>query len=346
MRKILLILIILFVGAVAYKKISTDKNNEPTQVNKIAKVRVKQYTTSNTNLELQLTGVTQAGKVVDLRARTAGTIASIKIKEGTLLKQGDELFALSQDDRLNNLKQAEADVDYARSRYNNSVKLNKRNFKSKTAVDNDLANLRRAQAALKKAKLDIEYTNIKSPFDGVLQEVFIEAGDYLKIGDNIAKIIQTNPFLVVANVTEKQINQVKLGSAAVIKTINGKEFLGEVSYISKIADPRTRTFKVEALIYGEDTQFFEGMTVQIAIPLDNVNGHLIKQSFLVLDDDGIIGIRAVEQDIVKFYPVQLIKETPNGVWVGDLPDTVNIITNGQAYVRKGSKVQAVAESLY
>ncbi len=67
--------------------------------------------------------------------------------------------------------------------------------------------------------------------------------------------------------------------------------------------------------------------------------HLLPQSALTLDDAGRLGVRTVApDDTALFMPVSLLRDTVDGVWVADLPDTVNVIVTGQEYVIDGVAV--------
>ncbi len=67
----------------------------------------------------------------------------------------------------------------------------------------------------------------------------------------------------------------------------------------------------------------------------------ISPGILVLDDNGVVGVRAVENGVVHFLPVQIISDGPDGMWVGGLPDHLNVITIGQQFVGDGARVIAV-----
>jgi multidrug efflux system membrane fusion protein len=59
---------------------------------------------------------------------------------------------------------------------------------------------------------------------------------------------------------------------------------------------------------------------------------------LTLDDDGRIGVRVAESGVARFYPITIIREEVDGVWVGGLPDSASVIVVGQEFVRDGRAV--------
>ena len=114
---------------------------------------------------------------------------------------------------------------------------------------------------------------------------------------------------------------------------------GRVTFLSRSADELTRTFRVEVTVENPDLAISDGQTAEILIAADGRLAHLIPQSSLTLDDDGLIGVRTVNPDnVVRFYPITVLRDTANGVWVDGLPETVDIITVGQEFVVDGVSV--------
>jgi multidrug efflux system membrane fusion protein len=74
------------------------------------------------------------------------------------------------------------------------------------------------------------------------------------------------------------------------------------------------------------------------VPLKNLKAHLIPSYLLSLNDLGDLGIKIVNENIVRFIDIQIIEDTSEGIWVAGLPDSVTIITVGQEYVMDGQKI--------
>ena len=74
--------------------------------------------------------------------------------------------------------------------------------------------------------------------------------------------------------------------------------------------------------------------------LRDMPGHLLPQSVLTLDDEGVLGVRTVEDGVVAFYPVTIVSDTREGVWVTGLPVISEVITVGQENVTAGQAVDA------
>jgi multidrug efflux system membrane fusion protein len=158
------------------------------------------------------------------------------------------------------------------------------------------------------------------------------------------QVIDYNPILVTGQISEQEIRKVKTGvkSQAILST--GERVSGLVSYISKTADKKTRTFRVEVRIENPDFKIKDGITTELFIPTQKVIAHLIPPSSLTLDSEGRIGIRHINKDNnVLFSSVEIIGDEGELVWVTGLSEKVIIITVGQEFVVEGQKVNYTLE---
>lgn len=197
-----------------------------------------------------------------------------------------------------------------------------------------------ASAALAAAEKEIARLTISAPFDGLLESDTAELGSLLQPGALCATIIQLNPVKLVAFVPETEVDHVSLGAPARARLAAGdRELEGKVTFLSRSADPTTRTFRVEIAVPNDDLTIRDGQTAEIAIAAEGVQAHLVPQSALTLNDEGTLGLRLVDaEDIVSFAPVTLIRDTREGVWVTGLPEEADIIVLGQEYVIAGVRV--------
>ena len=86
----------------------------------------------------------------------------------------------------------------------------------------------------------------------------------------------------------------------------------------------------------------EGVTAELKLELGRLKAHFLTPAVLTLSDKGELGVKVVDQDnIVRFHTVQLIDDTPEGMWLTGLPDEAELIVVGQEFVRTGQKVEGV-----
>ena len=191
------------------------------------------------------------------------------------------------------------------------------------------------------------YPKVKAPFDGYLETFSVKEGDYLNTGAVCATIIDPDPMRLIGEVSEKEINFVKVGAKAEAELISGKKVEGVVSFVSTSANKGTRTFRVEIDVKNSDRSIRDGVSAQIAIEGDTILAHRISPSILMLGDAGELGIRTVnEDDQVEFKEIEILEDSMEGIWITGLPKKTRIITIGQEYVFQGQtvNVKEISES--
>lgn len=183
------------------------------------------------------------------------------------------------------------------------------------------------------------YPKIVAPFSGYLETLRVEEGDFLNTGSVCAALIDPDPMLVVADIAEKDIAQVQLGSKASAKLISGRYISGEVTFIASSADKNTRTFRVEISVDNKDRTIRDGVSAEIYIKGKEEPAHKISPAILSLNDQGKLGVRTVTSDNrVEFKEINILEDTNSGMWVSGLDEDARIITLGQEYVFQGQTV--------
>lgn len=195
-----------------------------------------------------------------------------------------------------------------------------------------------AQAAVENAEREISKLTISAPFAGLLESDTAELGALLQPGAACATLIQLDPIKLVGFVPETQVDRITVGAVGGARLTGEREVRGRVTFLSRSADPLTRTFRVELEVPNTDLSIRDGQTVEIAIASDGADAHLLPGSALTLDDQGRLGVRVAEDGIARFVPVSLIRDTMDGVWVNGLPTTADVIVVGQEYVTDGVPV--------
>ena len=187
--------------------------------------------------------------------------------------------------------------------------------------------------------VELNRTEVKAPFSGFIEKI-VKPGNLLNRGETCAVIIELDPITFIAEVPEAEIQQVIKGQKVLIELVTGESISSNLSFVSKSDTPSTRSFRVEAQIKNSSGLIRDGITGTMHIITNEILAHKISPSILLLSDDGIIGIRAVDDDnAVQFIPVKIIEDTQDGVWVTGIPNFTKIIVLGQGFVENGQNVQ-------
>ena len=153
-------------------------------------------------------------------------------------------------------------------------------------------------------------------------------------------MIEIDPLLVVGDVPETQAASMKVDAGDPRGWCRARRSAGHIRYVSRDADPQTRTYHLEMTLPNPKLDVRSGLSAELHVGAGSGPAHLAPVSALVLDSAGRQGVRYVTGDgRVAFAPVTVLEETKDGVWVTGLSGAVELITVGQSYVADGQKVR-------
>ncbi len=303
-------------------------------------VRGMESVASERRLFLKVRAQTQANRMVQVRSEVQGRVEAIPGEKGTRVEAGDLLCQVAVDTRDADLSQARADLKSARLEYEGLLDLKNRGLQSDINVARAEAALASARARVKQAELALEKTKIVAPFAGVVDSQPVEVGDYLSVGQVCVTLMEIDPMLVTGRVAEKNIGKLELGDDVEVELITGETMSGTISFIGRAPDTATRTYPVEVTVPSPGDNIRAGLSAEMRVPTGREIAHLISPASLVLSDEGVVGVRIVDDaDTVRFRPVEVVSEGPDGVWVNGLPERVRLITVGQEEVFDGQIVR-------
>ena len=306
------------------------------------RVRAHVIHAQQTNRSTTIRGQTQNKRTVVTRAQIPGTLVNRPVERGDVVEKGDLLCRLSEDDRPALLAEARDTMAQAEIEHEGSQRLSKDGFQSETAIAQAKTRLTSAKARLMQARLNSQRTQIKAPFDGVIEDIHVNEGDYVTPGTGCATVVDLNPMLVVGRVPEKLVDRFRPGGPASARLSTGIEVNGAITFVGRLSDPATRTYEFEIQIENPDNRIPSGITATIEVPTDRVLAQQVPPSVLALNDDGQLGVRAVDDSgVVQFHIIEVVSDDDHGVWVTGLPDVATIITVGQELVVHGELVDVV-----
>jgi membrane fusion protein, multidrug efflux system len=247
-----------------------------------------------------LTGNTAAINTVDLVARVQGFLASIDYTDGVGVNKGAQLFTIEKDTYQAQLDQAKANLESAKAgevnakaNYQRQSTLAKQDFASQATLDSARASYEQAvgstlasQASLEVANINLGYTTILAPFDGVVTTHLVDVGSLVGVSGptKLATIVQLNPIYVNFNVSEAQVLQVKQNFAKQGRTLSNAEFQtipveiglqgeegyphkGHIDYVAPQVDPSTGTLSVRGVFENKDRGLLPGFFARVRVPI-------------------------------------------------------------------------------
>ncbi|MBU6296999.1 MAG: efflux RND transporter periplasmic adaptor subunit [Alphaproteobacteria bacterium] len=309
----------------------------------VPSVRVAALTAVLRDATITVKGRTQALHSVDVRAEVEGVVKALHFEKGDRVKQGQVLCEIKLNDRGAKAAQAKAQMAQAAKELQVAEDLYKEGFRSKTQLAQAQASYEAAKAGASTMDIQLANTMIRAPFDGVVDDRYVDVGDYMRVGDKCAMVIAPEPFLAVGTLSEEEVGEVVVGDEASATLVTGETVKGHVRFVSDHADEATRTFRVEVELPNPDNKLRDGVSADIHIPVKRLYAQKISPGILVLDDSGVVGVRTVKNGVVRFMPVHIISDGPGGMWVSGLPNLVNVITVGQEFVTDGEHVRSVMD---
>ena len=284
-------------------------------------------------------GQTEADRRVDVRSQIDAKVTKIAIARGEVVEKDQLLVQLATDDRLAILNQAQAVVTQRELEYQAAVRLNEKGFRAETSTAQAKAALQIALADQRRAEILLSNTRILAPFDGIVETLPVELGAFVEKGGTVATIVDRNPMIVVANISEREINNVAVGSKARARLVDGTRVDGVITFVGQTAEMETRTFRVEMETPNTTGALRDGMTSELQLPVEHTRAHFLTPAILALGDDGTLGVRTVDDnDIVRFVKLTIVGNSPKGIWVTGLGSSARVISVGQEFVVPGERV--------
>ncbi|MEM8499170.1 MAG: efflux RND transporter periplasmic adaptor subunit [Pseudomonadota bacterium] len=330
------------VSAIAPQQMAQPQAMSDETASSVNRVRVAVLDSQLRTREVVLRGRTESKRIVDVKAEIAGSIVSRPVERGMQVSAGDLLCEVAVDDRAVSLQEARAALETARIELQGSQKLKEKGLLSDVSIAKVEARKAAALAHVHRQELYLAKTRIIAPFSGVVEDLHMNVGDYAVSGAPCATLIDLDPMLVHADVTEAEVETLMQGQLVAGSTSVGRALAGMVSFVGKRSDPVTRTYPVEVTVANQDYSIRSGLTVSVRIGVESVAAHKVASSLLTLNDSGEMGLRTLDgSNRVVFSPIEILEDGVEGLWITGLPDTVNLITVGQEYVSLGEFVEPV-----
>ncbi|WP_341861959.1 efflux RND transporter periplasmic adaptor subunit [Gymnodinialimonas sp. 57CJ19] len=279
-----------------------------------------------------------------IRAEASGEISELLVSMGDYVEEGTLIARISSERAEAQLVQAQQEVTRTQRDLENAQTLLERGVATVDRVEQARSAFTQAAAQLTAAEEALADMAIVAPFAGRIEALDIDTGEFVQAGAEIGRIVDNSPLTVSFRVPQQALGSLESGLPANVTFITGETREATVTFVGTAAAQSTRTFLAEVSLPNEDGAIAAGISAEITIPTAEVTAHFLSPSIVSLSPDGQLGIKAVDaENIVRFYPIEIVRAEINGIWVSGLPDEIDLITVGQGYVSDGEEVRPQVE---
>ena len=315
----------------------------------------------------EFTGRFEAVERVEIRPRVSGYISTVNFVQGREVTKGDVLFVIDQRPYEAALKQAQAQLEQARSQLTLAISeqdrankllaahaISREELESRdAALEQGHANVAGAQAAVDTAELNLSFTRVTAPITGVVSRAEITAGNLVTSGQTLlTTVVSVDPIYVSFQGDEQGflnfMNFARKGGEAEathpvfvgLANETGYPHQGSIAFVDNEIDGATGTVRVRGRLDNHDREFTPGMFARVKVTGAKTFPALLINASAVGTDQGLKYVlrvgsdNTVEYRQVKLGPVvdglQVVRE---GLNVGD-----TIVVNGLQHVRPGMTI--------
>ena len=340
--------IVLGTGFLAYQHLMPHENKEMKEAPKEAGNRqskalnVRAVVLSQQGLTdgIFVSGSLVPDEEVNLSFESSGKITDIFFKEGTHVEKGELLAKINDAPLQADLRKKQAQVKLMQDRLFRAKALLEKEAVSKEAFQEAEANLAALEAEIEGVEAQIEQTELRAPFSGIIGLRQVSVGAYATTTTEVATLTKTAPLKVEFNVPERYAGMLPEGTELTftaegdLTTRNAKVYASD----SRV-DPETRTFAIRAIYPNANGKLIPGRYVNVNLVTQRFDNTLAVPSEAIVSEMGIDKVFVCKNG--KAQPVEIAKGLRTDAMVQVLRGLVpgdTVITSGTMQLRSGQNV--------
>ncbi|PLX98525.1 MAG: hypothetical protein C0623_12690 [Desulfuromonas sp.] len=318
---------------------TTEKPRE-----KSVPVHVQTVTKNDLDERFSLPGSLEAMVDLSLAAEIAGPVDWIGPTEGSRLVKDEVILTIDSVSQKANLERALVDAEMQQANMRRLENLVAKNLVSRREYDNSVTAYETARQNLKLARIALNKSSVRAPIAGVLDKRFVERGEYVKVGDPVAVIVQVDRLKVLVDVPEKDVRSLHVGEVVdvlqtQIDTGETIKRIGKLVHLAYNADPVTRTYLAKFEVDNHDRQLRPGMIVRIEALRRTLKDAIAVPLYALIDNDGRKVVFVEEQGRAQMRPVEIGRVVRDQVVVqSGLEAGENLIIKGHQLLSDGMPV--------
>jgi membrane fusion protein (multidrug efflux system) len=275
-------------------------------------------------------------------AKVGGEVREILVEEGDDVARGQILARLDGDRLRLEKNQAESNLRKLQRDYQRNVDLKEKGLISEGDFEKIQYEMESLQASFELAALELDYTEIKAPIDGVVSERFVKIGNTIEINEQTFQVTSLEPLVSYLHVPEREYRRIDPNQTANIEidALAGISFEAIVARVSPVVDPATGTFKITIEVSDPSRRLKPGMFGRINIVYDSHTMALQIPRSAIIEEAGESAVFVVTDDTAEKRIIRTGYSDDGNVEILEgLTDDDEIVIVGQLNLKTGSKVQ-------
>jgi len=296
---------------------------------------------------------------VKVGAEVEGTIKKLSVDEGAIVKKGDLLLEIDDEKFRLEVEESDAMLTEALRRLENSqATLNRMTRLYKEGVIGQQnyddaktqtlligANVENIKARLNRFKKSLKDTRVIAPIDGVVSERKISVGEYVKVGAEMFRIVDSNPLKLAFTIPENSAGEIKIGQKVQVQSpaFADQTVQGKIYFINPKVDIETRTVEAKAWVDNPEYKLKPGLFVNVKTVLAERTALVLPESS-VLVREGKNLVMTVVDNKIRYKPI-----TPGVRFDGkvEIRDGINpedrVIISGRSEITEGTAVEIIGK---
>ena len=289
-----------------------------------------------------LPAVVEPNQIVTVAAEVAGRVERISPREGALVQGGDLLMQLNTDLLQAEFERAQAQAKNDQTEFERQQGLVKGGAAPTRELDRAATDLAVSQANLQEVQARLQRTRIVAPARGVLNDLPVEQGEYVQAGNPVAQIVQTDIVKVAVYVPERDVAFFSPGQTVeILADIKGRQqpFEGTITFISSVADARTRSTRMEITLPNPNGLLHSGQIVRARLTRRVLEDAILIPLLAVIPMEKGYAVYVVESSRAERREIQL------GIIKGDHVQVVQGLTPGDQLIVSGHRFVAPGQNV-
>lgn len=286
----------------------------------------------------------EAHEEAEVIAKVGGEVRQIMVEEGDTVKTGQLLARLDGDRLRLEVAQTEANLRKLERDYKRQLELSEKGLVAKGTAENAKFDLDALRAAHDRGRLELSYTEIRAPINGVISARHIKLGNTISPNAPAFRVTDLDPLVAYVHIPEKEFRKLapKQTAEVVVDALAGERFAGVISRISPTVDPKTGTFRARVEVPDPSRRLKPGMFARVNIVYERRENALQLPRAAILDADGAESVFVVLDGKAEQRAVRT--GLANNGWlevVEGLDGSERVVVVGQAGLKSGTAVKVV-----